>query len=42
LVAPVPDPSLKAGMTAEVTILRDLLKGTPADVKRFTKPAAGN
>jgi amidohydrolase len=42
LFAPVADPSLKAGMTAEVTILRDLLKGTPADVKKFTKPAAGN
>jgi amidohydrolase len=42
LFAPVPEPSLKTGMTAEVTILRDLLKGTPADVKKFTKPASGN
>jgi amidohydrolase len=42
LFAPVADPSLKAGITAEVTILRDLLKGTPADVKKFTKPATGN
>ncbi len=42
LFAPVADPSLKTGMTAEVTILRDLLKGTPADVKKFTKPASGN
>jgi amidohydrolase len=42
LFAPVPEPSLKTGMTAEVTILRDLLKGTPADVKKFTQPAPGN
>lgn len=43
LFAPVPEPSLKTGMTAEVTLLRDLLKGTPADVKKFTeKQAAGN
>ncbi|HEY2499079.1 MAG TPA: amidohydrolase [Candidatus Angelobacter sp.] len=42
LFAPVPEPSLKTGMTAEVTILRDLLKGTPADVKKFTQPATGN
>jgi amidohydrolase len=42
LFAPVAEPSLKTGMTAEVTILRDLLKGTPADVKKFTQPAAGN
>jgi amidohydrolase len=42
LFAPVPEPSLKTGMTAEVTILRDLLKGTPADVKKFTQQASGN
>jgi amidohydrolase len=42
LFAPVADPSLKVGMTAEVSILRDLLKGTPADVKKFTKASAGN
>jgi len=42
LFAPVAEPSLKTGMTAEVTILRDLLKGTPADVKKFTQPASGN
>ena len=29
-------------MTAEVTILRDLLKGTPADVKKFTQQQTGN
>ena len=28
-------------MTAEVTILRDLLRETPADVKKFTQPASG-
>ena len=38
LFAPVAEPSLKTGMTAEVTILRDLLKGTPADAKKFTQP----
>jgi hippurate hydrolase len=42
LFAPVAEPSLKTGMTAEVTLLRDLLKGTPADVKKFTQPSAGN
>ena len=42
LFAPVADPSLHTGITAEVTILRDLLQGTPADVKKFTKPSSGN
>jgi amidohydrolase len=42
LFAPVPEPSLKTGMTAEVTILRDLLKGTSVDAKKFTQPAPGN
>src|ERR1700704_3804542 len=42
LFAPVAEPALKTGMTAEVTILRDLLKGTPADVKKFTQQPAGN
>ena len=42
LFAPMADPSLKTGITAEVTLLRDLLKGTPADVKKFTKASAGN
>ena len=37
LFAPVAEPSIKVGMTAEVTLLRDLLKGTPADVKKFTE-----
>jgi amidohydrolase len=42
LFAPVADPSIKVGIEAEVTLLRDLLKGTPADVKKFTKQPAGN
>ena len=42
LFAPVAEPSIKTGMTAEVTILRDLLKGTPADVKKFTQQQSGN
>jgi amidohydrolase len=42
LFAPVAEPSLKTGITAEVTLLRDLLKGTPADVKKFTTPPSGN
>lgn len=42
LFAPVAEPSIKTGMTAEVTILRDLLKGTAADVKKYTQQQAGN
>jgi amidohydrolase len=42
LFAPVPDPSIKVGITAEVVLLRDLLKGTSADVKKWTKPSSGN
>src|SRR5215813_4459702 len=42
LFAPLADPALRVGIEAEVTVLRDLLKGTPADVKKWTKPSAGN
>jgi amidohydrolase len=42
LFAPVADPSIKVGITAEVALLRDLLKGTSADVKKWTKPSSGN
>jgi amidohydrolase len=42
LFAPVPEPSIKTGITAEVTILRDLLKGTPADARKWTEKQAGN
>lgn len=39
--APDVDPSLRAGIAAEVAVLRDLLKGTPADVRRITEPKGG-
>ncbi len=42
LFAPVADPSIKVGITAEVSILRDLLKGTPADAKKLTEKQSGN
>jgi amidohydrolase len=42
LFAPVPEPSIKTGVTAEVTILRDLMKGTSADARKFTEKPAGN
>jgi amidohydrolase len=42
LFAPVADPAIKVGISAEVTLLRDLLKGTPADVKKFTEQSSGN
>jgi hippurate hydrolase len=42
LFAPVADPSIRVGITAEVVLLRDLLRGTPADVKKWTKQSAGN
>jgi len=35
--APVLDPSLNAGITAEVAVLRSLLQGTPADIAKFTE-----
>ena len=39
--APVEDPSLKVGIATEVALLRDLLKGTPADVRKFTEQKSG-
>jgi hippurate hydrolase len=42
LFAPVPEPSIKTGITAEVTILRDLLKGTSADARKYTEKPVGN
>ena len=39
--APVLDPSLHAGITAEVAVLRDLLKGTPADISKITEHRSG-
>jgi hippurate hydrolase len=42
LFAPVVDPALHTGIAAEVSILRDLLKGSPADVAKLTESKAGN
>jgi hippurate hydrolase len=42
LFAPVAEPALRTGMIAEVTVLRDLLKGTAADVRKLTKQSGGN
>jgi amidohydrolase len=42
LYAPVIDPSVHAGIAAEVTTLRDLLRGSSADVSKITEPKAGN
>ncbi|MBZ5520978.1 MAG: amidohydrolase [Acidobacteriia bacterium] len=42
LFAPYAEPALRTGMIAEVTVLRDLLKGTAADVRKFTKQPGGN
>ncbi|HWZ42093.1 MAG TPA: amidohydrolase [Candidatus Saccharimonadales bacterium] len=42
LFAPNAEPALRTGMIAEVTILRDLLKGTAADAHKFTKQPGGN
>ncbi len=42
LFAPVVDPALHTGIAAEVSILRDLLKGNSADVSKITEPKAGN
>lgn len=43
LFAPVIDPALHTGIAAQVSILRDLLKGSAADLKKFTEhKAEGN
>jgi amidohydrolase len=42
LFAPVFEPALHTGIAAEVSILRDLLKGSVADVARITEKAAVN
>jgi len=41
LFAPVIDPALHAGIVAEVSLLRDLLKGGPLDVRKITEPKRG-
>ncbi len=40
--APDAAPALHTGMTAEVTVLRDLLKGSAADVRQITEQHKGN
>lgn len=37
LFAPVPQPSIRTGITSEVAVLRDLLKGNSDDVKKLTE-----
>jgi hippurate hydrolase len=37
LFAPVYAPAIKTGIATEVSVLRDLLKGSSADVKKFTE-----
>lgn len=37
LFAPDAEPALRTGIAAEVTVLRDLLKGTSADLKQMTE-----
>ncbi len=42
LFAPVAEPALRTGITAETTVLRDLLKGSPADARKLTQQSGGN
>jgi amidohydrolase len=42
LFAPVYEPALKTGIAAEVTVLRDLLKGSASDVAKETEKPSGN
>lgn len=42
LFAPVVDPALHTGIAAQVSILRDLLKGSAADVGKITEHKEGN
>src|SRR5208283_2732233 len=41
LFAPDADPSLHTGIAAEVAVLRDLLRGSPADVSKITEHKEG-
>jgi hippurate hydrolase len=41
LFAPVAEPSLRTGVTAEVAVLRDLLQGSAADVGKITEHKQG-
>jgi len=38
LFAPDVDPALHAGITAEVAVLRNLLQGSPEDLRKASKP----
>jgi metal-dependent amidase/aminoacylase/carboxypeptidase family protein len=42
LFAPVYEPALKTGIAAEVTVLRDLLKGSAADTSKLVESKSGN
>jgi hippurate hydrolase len=42
LFAPDADPALRTGITAEVIVLRDLLKGSAADIRQITGPQPGS
>ncbi len=42
LFAPVEEPTLSTGIAAEVAVLRQLLRGTPADVSKFTEHKSGS
>jgi hippurate hydrolase len=42
LFAPVVDPALHTGIASEVSLLRDLLKGSSADVSKITEQKSGN
>jgi len=41
LFAPVAEPALRTGITAEVAVLRDLLKGSAADIGKITEHKQG-
>lgn len=41
LYAPVQDPSIETGIAAEVAVLRDLLRGAPADISKITEHKQG-
>jgi hippurate hydrolase len=41
LFAPVAEPALRTGITAEVAVLRDLLKGSATDIAKITEHKPG-
>jgi amidohydrolase len=42
LFAPDADPALRTGITAEVIVLRDLLRGSATDIRQITGPQPGS